>query len=118
MSILILQENAVLVISQSSIQVNRREVINAFNREPELNVRLRDAFVRNVNYFSRNYGLFQICFPDSVPSDIGSFSKYGSPCIDNADYFPVEAVQENYSSQQTQRLYFMRANVATYVLGE
>uniref|UniRef100_A0A0K0DQ08 PRA1 family protein n=1 Tax=Angiostrongylus cantonensis TaxID=6313 RepID=A0A0K0DQ08_ANGCA len=83
-----------------------------------LNVRLKDAFVRNVNYFSRNYGLFQICFPDSVPSDIGSFSKYGSPCIDNTDYFPVESVQENYSSQQNQRLYFMRANVVTYVLGK
>ncbi|VDL71024.1 unnamed protein product [Nippostrongylus brasiliensis] len=97
---------------QQLLRVNRREVINAFNREPELNVRLKDAFVRNVNYFSRNYGLFQICFPDSVPSDVGSFSKYGSPCIDNSDYFPVEAVQENYSSQQTQRLYFMRANVS------
>ncbi|KAK6766380.1 hypothetical protein RB195_025968 [Necator americanus] len=108
---------AALTDNWTEYQVNRREVINAFNREPELNVRLKDAFVRNVNYFSRNYGLFQICFPDSVPSDIGSFSKYGSPCIDNTDYFPVEAVQENYSSQQTQRLYFMRANVATYVLG-
>ncbi|KHJ99699.1 hypothetical protein OESDEN_00306 [Oesophagostomum dentatum] len=108
---------AALTDNWTEYQVNRREVINAFNREPELNVRLKDAFVRNVNYFSRNYGLFQICFPDSVPSDIGSFSKYGSPCIDNTDYFPAEAVQENYSSQQTQRLYFMRANVATYVLG-
>ncbi|VDO35820.1 unnamed protein product [Haemonchus placei] len=107
---------AALTDNWTEYQVNRREIINAFNREPELNVRLKDAFVRNVNYFSRNYGLFQICFPDSVPSDIGSFSKYGSPCIDNTDYFPVEAVQENYSSQQTQRLYFMRANVATYVL--
>ncbi|KIH66596.1 hypothetical protein ANCDUO_03078 [Ancylostoma duodenale] len=57
--------------------VNRREVINAFNREPELNVRLKDAFVRNVNYFSRNYGLFQICFPDSVPS--GQFVIFTPP---------------------------------------
>ncbi|PIO68017.1 hypothetical protein TELCIR_10215, partial [Teladorsagia circumcincta] len=62
---------AALTDNWTEYQVNRREVINAFNREPELNVRLKDAFVRNVNYFSRNYGLFQICFPDSVPSGLG-----------------------------------------------
>ncbi|PAV64116.1 hypothetical protein WR25_01492 [Diploscapter pachys] len=98
-------------------QVNRREIINAFKREPELNTRLQTAFGHNLLYFSRTYGLFQICFPDTVPSDIGSFSKFGSPCIENQDYFPPSTKQENYTTAELQRLYLLRASVILYCLG-
>lgn len=53
------------------LQVNRREIINAMNRNTELNARLKDNVVRNPLYFSRSYGLFLVCFSDAVPSGNG-----------------------------------------------
>lgn len=101
----------------TEFSVSRREIIAAMNRQSELSAQLKDQFAHNPLYFSRSYGLFHICFPDAVPSDIGSFSKLGTPCITNNDYFPDDASRERYNSVQVQRLYFMRLLVVSYVLG-
>uniref|UniRef100_A0A915C9F0 Uncharacterized protein n=1 Tax=Parascaris univalens TaxID=6257 RepID=A0A915C9F0_PARUN len=98
-------------------QVNRREIINAMNRQTELNMRLKDNVVHNPLYFSRNYGLFLVCFPDAVPSDIGSFSKFGSPCIWNGDYHPSDIAFEKYSRLQLYRYYSMWGAALLYLLG-
>lgn len=50
--------------------------------------------------------------------DIGSFSKFGSPCIENQDYFPLPSKQENYTNSELQRLYLLRASVILYCLGK
>lgn len=50
--------------------------------------------------------------------DIGSFSKFGSPCIENQDYFPLPAKQESYTNAELQRLYLLRASVILYCLGK
>ncbi|VDM39006.1 unnamed protein product [Toxocara canis] len=97
--------------------VNRREIINAMNRQTELNVRLKDNVVHNPLYFSRSYGLFLVCFPDAVPSDIGSFSKFGSPCIWNGDYHPSDIAYEKYSNLQLYRYYAMWGAALLYLLG-
>ncbi|EJW83700.1 hypothetical protein WUBG_05392, partial [Wuchereria bancrofti] len=99
------------------VEVNRREIINAMNRNTELNARLKDNVVRNPLYFSRSYGLFLVCFSDAVPSDIGSFSKFGSPCIWNDDYHPSDAAYEKYDSLQTYRYYAMWGAAILYLLG-
>ncbi|VDK64471.1 unnamed protein product [Onchocerca ochengi] len=103
--------------SWTDYQVNRREIINAMNRNTELNARLKDNVVRNPLYFSRSYGLFLVCFTDAVPSDIGSFSKFGSPCIWNDDYYPLDAAYEKYDSLQIYRYYAMWGAAILYLLG-
>jgi hypothetical protein len=89
-------------------QVNQKELVGKIKKTSDLN---------DVIYFSRNYGLFLLCFPDNLPTGVGSFNKLNSPCLVNRDLFPEEAVKARYSPVQTQRMYFMRAVVATYFAG-
>uniref|UniRef100_A0A0N5AH82 Protein THEM6-like n=1 Tax=Syphacia muris TaxID=451379 RepID=A0A0N5AH82_9BILA len=49
-------------------QVNRKEIRSTIRSQKDLGDRLEADFQRNTLYFSRNYGLFLICFPDTVPS--------------------------------------------------
>jgi len=98
-------------------QVERKTLLNSIGRQPELQTRLKDSMVKDPLYFSRNYGLIHVCFPDAIPSEIGSFSKFGSPCITNPDYFPDTVSKERYNSLQTQRLWYMRASAVSYIAG-
>ncbi|CAI5456211.1 unnamed protein product [Caenorhabditis angaria] len=101
----------------TEVQVNRREIINAFKREPELSLRLQNAFGHNIIYFSRNYGLFHTCFPDTVPQEIGSFSKFSSPCIWNNEFNPPEAKKDHFSTPEWYRLYAYRSSIICYGAG-
>ncbi|VDD87024.1 unnamed protein product [Enterobius vermicularis] len=49
--------------------------------------------------------------------DIGSFSKFGSPCIWNRDYHPSDEVFEKFNSHQTYRYYAMWGAAILYLLG-
>lgn len=198
--------------------MNRREIINSFKREPELSLRLQNAFGHNNIYFSRNYGLFNLCFPDTVPqgwlrilnlfvlyykclipkkkvlivfddltshverkqenevslcvcvcvwldfvtsyllrgyflqvtnnkikppkvntnksncwnnrfslaenqkngqfSDVGSFSKMGSPCIWSNEFMVPESKKEHFSNNELYRHYAAKATIIAYVVGE
>ena len=100
------------------VQVNRREIINSFKREPELSLRLQNAFGHNNIYFSRNYGLFNLCFPDTVPQDVGSFSKMGSPCIWSNEFMVPESKKEHFSNNELYRHYAAKATIIAYVVGE
>ncbi|CAD6193032.1 unnamed protein product [Caenorhabditis auriculariae] len=108
---------AVLTDNWNEVQVNRREIINAFKREPELNVKLQNAFGHNILYFSRTYGLLNVCFPDTVPQEIGSFTKFGSPCIWNNEFTPTEAKREHFTSAEWYRLYAYRGSIVCYAAG-
>lgn len=44
-------------------------------------MRLKDNVVHNPLYFSRNYGLFLVCFPDAVPSGICLYHGIVKPTI-------------------------------------
>ncbi|KAI6177447.1 hypothetical protein M3Y97_00908100 [Aphelenchoides bicaudatus] len=79
--------------------------------------KLKPKDQNDIIYYSRNYGLFLICFPENVPSGVGSFTKLGSPCLFSRDFFPEEAAKARYNTVQTQRMYFMRGMVATYFAG-
>jgi len=83
----------------------------------EVTDQIREQFLTDPLYFSRNYGLVHICFPDQVPTAIGSYSKFASVCITNPDYLPDASSLERYNSVQTQRLWFMRSMVVVYVIG-
>ncbi|VDK43114.1 unnamed protein product [Anisakis simplex] len=110
------------------------------NGQSQLNAHLKDSVVHNLLYFSRSYGLFLICFPDAVPSgttlmlvlllsptashvrrevahNIGSFSKFGSPCVWNSDYHPSDIAFEKYNSLQLYRYYAMWGAAVLYLLG-
>ncbi|CAB3399761.1 unnamed protein product [Caenorhabditis bovis] len=108
---------AVSTDSWTEVTVNRREILNAFKREPELSLRLQNAFGHNVLYFSRTYGLFHTCFPDTVPQDIGSFSKFNAPCIWNNEFNPPEAKREHYTNGEWYRLYAYRSSIICYAAG-
>lgn len=87
--------------------------------------------LNDVIYFSRNYGLYLICFPDAVPSGricasfiptrsiagSNSFSKLGNNCLLNRDFFPDEPTRNRYNVVQIQRMHFIRATVVTYFAG-
>jgi len=100
-------------------QVNRNKILQTINsnQQPEISHRLKDVIAKDPLYFSRNFGLIHICFPDAVPSDIGSFGKFGSPCVVNPDYFPDGLVRERYNNLQMQRMWYMRASAVAYILG-
>ncbi|KAI1732117.1 PMP-22/EMP/MP20/Claudin tight junction domain-containing protein [Ditylenchus destructor] len=98
-------------------QVDRKNLQNALRRQSDLGTRLKDASVTNPLYFTRTYGKIHICFPEDVPSEIGSFPKFGSACITNPDYFPDAEQRDRYNAVQIQRLWFMRAEVVSYIAG-
>ncbi|KAI1725624.1 PMP-22/EMP/MP20/Claudin tight junction domain-containing protein [Ditylenchus destructor] len=98
-------------------QVDRKNLQNALRRQSDLGTRLKDASVTNPLYFTRTYGKIHICFPEDVPSEIGSFSKFGGACITNPDYFPDAEQRDRYNAVQIQRLWFMRAEVVSYIAG-
>jgi NADH:ubiquinone oxidoreductase subunit 3 (subunit A) len=87
---------------------------NQMKKSSEFMKRIGPSFETNPIYFVRNYGLYHICFPDTVPSGIGSFSFWGESCIINSDYWPNEAAYKEYTTQQTQRYYLMWIMVICY----
>uniref|UniRef100_A0A8R1DXL0 Uncharacterized protein n=1 Tax=Caenorhabditis japonica TaxID=281687 RepID=A0A8R1DXL0_CAEJA len=101
----------------TEIDVNRKEILNAFKREPELSLRLQNAFNHNFLFFSRNVGIFNLCFPNTVPQDIGSFNKMGSPCIWNNEFMVPESKKEHFTTNETYRHYAAEGTIVAYVLG-
>ncbi|KAF1747389.1 hypothetical protein GCK72_023851 [Caenorhabditis remanei] len=108
---------AVVTDNWIEVQVNRREILNSFKREPELGLRLQNALGHNIIYFSRNFGLFNLCFPDTVPQDIGSFIKAGSICIWNNDFMVPESKKEHFSNNEIYRHYAAKATIVGYLIG-
>ncbi|MFH4976273.1 hypothetical protein AB6A40_002982 [Gnathostoma spinigerum] len=98
-------------------KVNRPNILKELQRQNGLNNQLKESVQRNLLYFSRNYGLFYICFPDALPTDIGSTSKFGSLCITNKDYYPNDVDFDKYTTEQTYRYYGMWGTAILYVLG-
>jgi len=101
-------------------QVDRKAIQGAMSAPTiaqEVRQHLKEHSAKDMLYFTRTFGLFHICFPEQVPSEIGSFSKFGTPCIANPDYFPDSATKERYSALQIQRLWFMRATALSFLAG-
>uniref|UniRef100_A0A914H0C1 Uncharacterized protein n=1 Tax=Globodera rostochiensis TaxID=31243 RepID=A0A914H0C1_GLORO len=73
---------------------------------------LGPKYVKEVNtdplFYSRQYGLLHICFPDLVPNEIGSYVWFGQVCIANADYWPSSNITQRYNANQIRRLWFLR----------
>ncbi|KAK0397621.1 hypothetical protein QR680_002194 [Steinernema hermaphroditum] len=98
--------------------VNRKEILNQFNQNKSLKDVLFDKYDRDQRYYSRNIGLFHICFPDTIPSGSGSFAKFGSHCVvRNSDYFPAEAIRQNWGYTQNYGLYMLRTSTLSYGIG-
>jgi uncharacterized membrane protein len=98
-------------------EVDRREISSALNRQSDLMARLKDRYTKDKLYFPRTYGLFHICFPEGVPSGIGSFAKVTQTCVLNEDYFPDDITRSRYNEAQTLRMWIMRLNIISYVVG-
>ncbi|CAJ0567062.1 unnamed protein product, partial [Mesorhabditis spiculigera] len=97
--------------------VNRRDIVNAFTHDQDLNMKLKDAFVSNKLFYSRNYGLFNICFGDTLPNGIGSYNKLGVNCITYNDYFPQDSESMHFTQLQNIRLWLMRGLVVSFAVG-
>jgi uncharacterized membrane-anchored protein len=89
---------------------------HAMKKSPDFMKRIGSSFETNPIYFVRNYGLYHVCFPDNIPSGIGSFSLLGENCIVNGDYYPNESAYKEYTPQQTHRYYLMWLMLACYFL--
>uniref|UniRef100_A0A1I7SI14 MARVEL domain-containing protein n=1 Tax=Bursaphelenchus xylophilus TaxID=6326 RepID=A0A1I7SI14_BURXY len=88
--------------------VLRRDLQNQVKKGTDLN---------QIIYFPRNFGLFHVCFPDDVPSGIGSFSKLGYNCAQNPELKPSQSARERFSTVQNQHYYFLWATVFLYAAG-
>lgn len=97
-------------------QVDRKEYGRLLSKRGEINEQTTNEYRTNPLYFSRNYGLIHICFPEEVPSEIGSYTKFASVCITNGDYLPDIASIDN-NSVLTLRLWFMRSMLLMYLIG-
>ncbi|CAJ0928145.1 unnamed protein product, partial [Mesorhabditis belari] len=98
-------------------QVDRKGIIKKFTTDQDLNIRLKDAFVGNKLYYSRNYGLFNVCFGETMPNGINSYNKLGVNCINYNDYLPSDAELSTYTQPQNVRLWLMRGLVCSFALG-
>lgn len=104
----------------SEFQVNRREIINAINANVTLKQQIQSDATSRPIYFSRTFGLFRECFPDTVPTGIGSYtSPLGTICINIQDYmlFGDTTATERFNSDQQTRMHLMRTTVAFYIIG-
>ncbi|TMS37179.1 hypothetical protein L596_004160 [Steinernema carpocapsae] len=98
--------------------VNRKDIVNKFNKDKELADQYKEKYAKDARYYSRNIGLFHICFPENLPSESGSFTWLGSPCVWRSnEYFPSEALRQNWGSTQTNGLHFLRGATISYAVG-
>uniref|UniRef100_A0A1I7ZBN6 Claudin domain-containing protein n=1 Tax=Steinernema glaseri TaxID=37863 RepID=A0A1I7ZBN6_9BILA len=100
--------------------VNRKDILNQFNQNKSMKDQLFDKYDRDPRYYTRNIGLFHICFPDTIPSGSGSFNKLGLQvhCITRSnDYFPAETIRQNWGNAQNYGLYMLRSSTLCYAVG-
>uniref|UniRef100_A0AC34Q9B8 Uncharacterized protein n=1 Tax=Panagrolaimus sp. JU765 TaxID=591449 RepID=A0AC34Q9B8_9BILA len=94
-------------------EVDRKAIAN----NPEVAKKIGDSFLRNPIYFTRTYGLWHVCFPNNVPTDIGSYTYLTSTCVDNPDLSTPAATYDGYSTTQKMRYWALRATVGLLVAG-
>ncbi|KAE9555645.1 hypothetical protein FO519_001116 [Halicephalobus sp. NKZ332] len=94
-------------------EVDRKAIVS----NQDVAKKIGDSFLRNPIYFTRTHGLYHICFPNNVPTDIGSSTYLTSTCIENPDLYPQSAVYEKYNSNQKFRFYALRAILVFFLLG-
>jgi hypothetical protein len=94
------------------------------DKKSELDARYGRHINTDPLFYSRNQGITHICFPDLVPNGflppppnlehyqtimylfnhqfaaIGSYSKFGSVCITNTDFWPDAAQTQRYNGAQ------------------
>jgi len=94
-------------------EVDRKAIVG----NQDVAKKIGDSFLRNPIYFTRTYGLYHICFPNNVPTDIGSYTYLTSTCIQNPDLTPQSAVYEKYNSNQKLRYYALTGTLVCFLLG-
>ncbi|XP_015791069.1 transmembrane protein 178A [Tetranychus urticae] len=85
-------------------------------RLTELN-QLTDEFETDLRYFSRDEGLFRVCFLNKKPKGLETYlSPTQTQCV-NVDYhIPEDEESQKFSDQRWERLHLARSVVALYVV--
>lgn len=71
----------------------------------------------DLRFFSRDEGLFRICFKDKKPKSLETYtSPTQSQCVNIDYYIPDDEVSDSFSDQRWERLHMARSVIALYVL--
>jgi len=71
----------------------------------------------DLRFFSRDEGLFRICFLDKKPKNLDTYlSPTQTECINVNYYIPEDEVSDKFSDQRWERLHMARSVVALYVV--
>lgn len=72
-------------------------------------------FETDIRFYSRDEGLFRICFLDKKPKSVETYvSPTQTECINVNYYIPEDAVSDKFSDQRWERLQMGRAVIASF----
>jgi len=77
---------------------------------------LTAEFETDLRYFSRDEGLFRVCFLDKKPKNVETYiSPTQTDCFNVNYYIPEDETSDKFSDQRWERLHMARAVVALYI---
>lgn len=69
-------------------------------------------------FFSRDEGLFRICFPDKKPRGVDLYmSPIQTECLNINYYIPEDETSDKFTEQRWERLHMARSMVALFIVG-
>jgi hypothetical protein len=70
----------------------------------------------DLRYFSRDEGLFRVCFPDKKPKNLETYvSPTQTDCVNVNYYIPEDESSDKFSDQRWERLHMARSVVALFI---
>lgn len=79
---------------------------------------VKPEFETDLRYFSRDEGLFRLCFVDKKPKNLKTYlSPTQSECININYHIPEDNESDNFEPQRWHRLHMARSVVALYAVG-
>ncbi|XP_037570912.1 transmembrane protein 114 [Dermacentor silvarum] len=75
------------------------------------------SYETRMEYFSRDTGLFRICFPEKKPKGLETFmSPVQTDCVNVNYYIPENEESDGFSEQRWERLHMARSVVALFII--
>lgn len=94
------------------IRVDRNKTISHLNSQGDS---IPSDFDTDIRYFSRDEGIFRICFVDKKPKGMDTYvSPTQTDCINVNYYIPEDEVSDKFSDQRWERLHMARSVVALF----
>lgn len=96
----------------NEIRVDRNKTANHLTSGGES---LPSEFDTDVRYYSRDEGLFRVCFLDKKPKGIETYvSPTQTDCFNINYHIPDDAISDKFSDQRWERLWFARSIIMSF----